>query len=119
MVRSSNDIEQWIKFFLSAVTETSKKGITTFKKIIVLRQKYENITDTLGRRRALAKKLLLYMFSKPLININQASKELDVVFNTADALIKELVKNGILKKTTSSKRNQLFVLKEYLDLFKK
>ncbi|MGB2962021.1 MAG: Fic family protein [Candidatus Omnitrophota bacterium] len=119
MVRSSSDIEQWIKFFLSAVTETSKKGIATFKSIITLREKYENVIDTLGRRRNLAKKLLLYMFSNPITNINQASKELDVVFNTANTLIQELLKKGILERKDPSKRNQFFILKEYLDLFKK
>jgi Fic family protein len=119
MVRNSNNAEQWIKFFLSAVTETSKKAINTFKNIIVLEKKYENIIDTMGRRKALARKLLLYMFSNPIININQASKELDVVFNTANSLIQEFVKKDVLKKTTPSQRNQFFALKEYLDLFKK
>lgn len=118
MVRSSNDVEQWIKFFLVAVTETSKKGIATFKRIITLREKYANITDTLGRRTPLAKKLLLYMFSNPIITVNQASEELGVVYNTASSLIKALLDKKILTKTSAAQRNQFFELKEYLDLFK-
>lgn len=119
MVRESHNAEQWIKFFLSAVTETSKNGINTFKDIIRLRKKYNAIINTLGRRKKLAQKLLLYMFSNPIININQASKELGVVFNTSNSLIQELLKKGILTKTNPSKRNQFFALEEYLNLFKK
>jgi len=117
MVRASNNIEQWIKFFLSAIIETSKKGINTFERIIELRGKCEEKIDSFGRRRKIGKKLLLFLFSDPIINANQVSKELGVAFNTANSIIQQFVIAGILQPKTSSQRNRSFVMKEYLDLF--
>ena len=62
-VRSRNDMDQWIIFFLSAVIETAKKGKDTFEKIIALRHKYLQQIMTLGRRAKLAHELLLNLFS--------------------------------------------------------
>jgi len=119
MVRISNNIEQWIKFFLSAVTETSKNGIETFEKIIDLRKRYEKIINTFGRRKILGQKLLLHLFANPTITTNTLSKELDIVFNTANSLIQEFLKKELLQERTSAKRNRSYVMTEYLNIFNK
>ena len=43
MVRISNDLEQWITFFLNGIVETAQHGLKTFKAIIALRQEYDTI----------------------------------------------------------------------------
>lgn len=119
IVRKSNDLEQWIIFFLNGVITTSKDSINTFKKIINLRKKYNTKIITMGSRSKNAQKLLLYMFSKPIINIKTVEKELAISFNSANRLLKTLVDLKILKELTGFSRNRLFVLEEYLELFKK
>lgn len=119
MVRQSNNLEQWVKFFLSGVIETATDGIKTFKDIISLRREYESKILTMGIRGKNAQKLLLFMFSRPIINNKIVEKELSVSFNSANRLIKSLADLGMLKEITGYTRNRLFVLKEYLDLFKK
>jgi len=119
MVRQSNNLEQWIKFFLNGTIEAAADSVKTFKSIINLRQKYEEKIITLGSRAKKAQKLLLYMFSNPIIDNKKAMKELEISFNSANRLIKALIDLGLLTEITGFSRNRLFELKEYLDLFKK
>ena len=119
MVRHTNNLKQWVKFFLNGIIEISRDGIETFKNIIVLRQHYEVKIMTLGSRAKKGQKLLLFMFSRPIVNAKTVAKELGVSFNSANRLIKVFIDLGLLTEVTGFSRNRLFVLKEYLDLFKK
>jgi Fic family protein len=118
MVRKSNEIEHWGKFFLTGVIETSKDSIFTFEKIIKLRQKYEDtIIEKIGKRSKLAKDLLMYLFTDPVVEIKDIEKILKITTPTANALTKELMKVGILKEKTGFSRNRVFVLWEYFNCF--
>lgn len=119
LVRESNDIEQWLRFFLTGALQTAQQGKETFEKIIQLRQKYEDsIERRMGiRRRVAAKQLLLKLFSKPVVSVKDIMSMLPVTFQTASTLAKEFEKLGLFEEKTGYTRNRIFFLKEYLDLF--
>ena len=119
VIRKSNDLEQWIKFFFNGVIETAQSGIMTFKKIMELRSQYEEKILVLGSRVKNAQELILFMFSRPIVNNQTIMKRLGIGFDTANRLVKSLVSLEILVELTGSSRNRLFALKDYLDLFKK
>lgn len=117
-VRTRNDMDQWIIFFLSAVIETAKKGKDTFGKIIILREKYERTILTLGRRAKLAHTLLLQLFTNPAVDTAMAADKLGIGLSSANRLVNDLAKKEVLREITGYSRNRMFVLHAYIDLFK-
>lgn len=118
-VRERNDMDQWLVFFLSAVTETAKKGKSTFEEIIELRKRYEKKILTFGRRTKLAHELLLQLFSNPAVSVARIGKQLNISTSSAHRLANELEQVGILKEITGFSRNRVFILHEYIELFKR
>ena len=117
-VRDRNDMDQWIIFFLSAVIETAKKSKNTFRKIISLRGVYEQRIIKNGRKIKLMNALLLRLFSNPAIRVSDVSNLLGKSISTSNNLIKEMERIGILKEITGFSRNRIFILHEYLDIFR-
>lgn len=118
-IRERNDMDQWIIFFLSAVIETAKKGKATFEAITELRKQYEQKIMALGRRAKPAHDLLLHLFSAPAVTVADIVKILNVSVGTANTLANELNQIGILKEMTGFSRNRVFILHEYVQLFKR
>lgn len=118
-VRERNDLDQWIVFFLSAVIETAEKSKELFEKIIQLRAKYESKILELGRRAKTAHNLLLQLFSNPAITVAQTANRLGMSVSASNTLAREMERIGLLKEITGFSRNRIFVLHEYLDLFKR
>ncbi len=120
-VRESNDLEHWIRFFLTGVLETAKNSRETLEKIIDLRKRYETtIEKGMGiKRQKLGKELLRYLFSQPVMTIRDMEATLSVTFPTASAIALDFVKLGLFTEKTGRKKDRIFYLKEYLDLFTK
>lgn len=119
MARASDNLEQWIKFFLVGVAETAQNGKATFEKIIALRNRCESAMITLGRRAKMGQKLLRCLYSEPIMSAKKIGERLQITHPSVNQLIKDFQKIGILKEITGFKRNRLFVFKEYLELFEK
>ncbi len=117
-VRTSNNLIQWIKFFLVAVIETSDKGIFTFREILKLKENIEVVKLLfLGKRINKGKKLVSFLYRKPLINVKDVENILNVTTKPANGIIQEFEKLGILKEVTGYKRNRLFLFEDYFKLF--
>ena len=118
-VRKLNQLAQWIKFFLVGIIETSNKGIDTFKSILKLKEQIEdNKLTTLGKKLPTAKRLIKYLYRKPVVTAQDVLDELKVSLPTANSLLSDFENLKILNEKTGWKRNREFEFTEYLKLFK-
>lgn len=116
-VRASNDLGHWLKFFLTAVIETAEKGKQTFQSILALRNELESKMVTLGRRAENARALLLELYKKPAVSVNDVAGLLGLTHRAANGLVAQFVELGILEEITGYQRNRMFVFRKYLALF--
>ena len=116
--RTHNDINQWLKFFLTGVIETAKKGVTTFDGIMQLQKNLEIKLKTLGNRHVDAKKVIEYLYIQPVIEVSKVEEIIKKSNVTAYKLISDLEQLEILKEISGAQRNKLYVFKDYMDLFR-
>jgi Fic family protein len=117
-VRRNNDLTQWIKFFLEAVSQTCEVASRSLQQIMQLRRDCEGGRIIhLGKKAPNAKKLLDYLFTQPVITAQDVSGILGVSLVSSYKILDDFQRVGILKETTGFKRNRFFVFKEYLDIF--
>jgi len=116
--RTHNDITQWLKFFLSGVIETAKKGVSTFDGILQLQKVLEIKIKSLGNRSGDAKKVIDFLYTQPVIEVNRVEELIQKTNVTAYKLIDSLKKLEIIKEISGAQRNKLYVFNEYLNLFK-
>lgn len=116
-VRVSGDLIHWVRFFLQGVAETSAKGRDSFGKILALRTDVEQRILTLGKRAPNARATLNLLYRHPVISAADLEQQLGVSAPTAQALVKDLIRLGILVEITGQMRGRLYEFQPYLDLF--
>ena len=116
--RDASDLLHWVKFFLLAATETSKNGVKTLKAILRLKERIERERIvTLGKRAQRGLQLMDLLYKNPSVTASDVEKALSVTPKTANSLISEFARLGILIESTGGKRNRVFIFGEYLSLF--
>jgi Fic family protein len=119
-VRRKNDLLQWVKFFLEAVSQTSEKAAKSLQEIMRLRHDCQGTRIIgMGKRIPNAKKLLDHLFTQPVVNAQMVSEKLEISTVSSYKMIEEFVEIKILREMTGFKRNRYFVFQEYIDQFHK
>jgi Fic family protein len=119
LVRARNDIGQCVKFMLTAMMETCDKGIETFRKILELKEEIEGSRlPTLGRKTKVAKSLLNDLYSNPATDVARVKEILNLSQASANSLVADFERLGILEEITGFKRNRYFMFSEYVNLFR-
>ena len=118
VVRTKNDLVQWLKFFLEGIRVTAENSIQTFKDIIALRASVETKIITLGKKQMLAKNMLQYLYSEPITDMQSIATALNVSLPTVSRLLNDFVRLEILVELTGFKRNRVFAFEQYLKLFR-
>ena len=118
-VRTQNDMIGWIKFFLTAVIETSKIAKDKFKKVVEFTMEMDRKILNMTVKPENAKKLLDVLYDEPAVNRKKLVELTGITESTIKNIINNFVDKGILVETTGYTRNQIFKFQKYTDLFLK
>ncbi len=117
-VRTKGDYEQWVRFFLEAVIESSEDAMGTIDELSALRRKNEEQLRS-GRISSSLKAVFDYIGKSPIMELGKTSQVLGISFNSVSSAVKRLVELGILVQQGDSRRNRTFVYAEYLDILRR
>ena len=112
VVRKTGDWEQWIKFFLRGIAETSEEAISTAKEILALKKVCE---DMIVRSNNNYRQLLDLLFRVPVIDKQEVAERLNVSQPTANRIVEQFCELGILvDQKPESKRYKRYAFTKYL-----
>lgn len=119
-VRKTGDYEQWILFFLQALSDSAEDAIQTIDELTKIHnrnaQKFENMTK---RQQANAMNFLIYLEKNPIIDIQKTAAALNLSYNTVAKSVALFVDNGILQQTGKSGRSKIYSYVDYLAVLRK
>lgn len=118
IVRDKNDLGQWYKFFLVGVIETAKNGIITFDNILQLQKQTDIEIQSLGSRATKAKKIIDYLYKRPMISADKISEIASISMPSSYKLISDLENLNILKEKTGGQRSRVYAFDNYIKLFR-
>lgn len=114
-VREKGEYEEWIKFYLRAVKNQSKKSTETAVKILDKKEDYRNKL----RERGVPENCMILMeqmFDLQSRTISDISEELNVSYHTARSYIRALRGENIAEELERDGREQHYILGEILDM---
>lgn len=118
LVRTKNDLAQWLKFFLVGVIETAENSVSTLDSIISLKTEIEqNKILLMGKRTQTAMQFFHSLFKQPIVSIAHVQKTTGLSPKAANDLVSIFVESNILKETSGYQRNRVFAFDDYVKLF--
>ncbi len=117
--RDSGQIEEWLKFFLTAIWRVSHAAAETARQVLSLRETHRREVIEAHPGSAYGVQLLDYLFQRPFLTVNDAARHLRVSYPTANGLVKSFTARGILKETTGQGRNRLFIYGAYMEILER
>lgn len=118
-VRRTGNFEQWIRFFLEAVSKAASDSLEAIRQLSVLHDTNVEKLPKTTRSKDNLRAVFDYIEQYPIIDIKRTAKELEVSYNTVAAAVRKLVELGILQETTNAARNRVFAYEEYLAILRK
>ena len=112
-----NELLNWVAFFLEASIQTAKAAKTKFREAVQLVQTY-NEKLAIQKTTESALTVIKAMYSKPVATINELTAITGLTPPTVSQAIKALQDEGILHEMTGNRRNRIFAMSEYINVFR-
>ncbi len=118
-VRRNGNYEQWIKFFLLAISEAAIDATETIDKLIELHDKVTEKINSFGKAKTSALRLMAYLEENPIIEIGKTAQDLNIAYNTVSRAVNLLIENGILIQSDKIGKTKIYSYEEYLNILRK
>ena len=118
LVRSKNDLGQWIKFCLTGIIKTAENAAPVLKNIMELKASIEKERIMLmGKRSKQGIEFFHLLFEKPVVTIKAVQTMTGLSPKAGNDLVQAFVEQKILVEITGYQRNRVFVFDEYIKMF--
>ena len=117
-VRLNDRYEEYIKFFLLCLRDTTTSVINKITSINDLHKKILSILPTTNRQKNSYEIVFNYIEQNPIFTIKQIQKKMKLSYNTVNTIVEYFKNLKILILKDNVKRNRVYVYEEYIDLFK-
>lgn len=118
-VRRSGNYEQWVRFFLEAVSAAAADAVESIAQLAELHDQNLALLPKTKRSKDNVRAVFDYLEQHPIIDIKQTAAALNISYNTVSAAVKKLMELDILKETTNAARNRVFAYERYLKILRK
>ena len=119
-VRKTGDYEQWVMFFLQALSDSAGDAIQTIDALTALHnQSVAKLGAFSKRQQTNLLKLFAYIETNPIIDIQKTAAALGLSYNTVSKMVTILVDKGILWQTDKAGKAKIYSYADYLDILRK
>ena len=119
-VRKTGDYEQWVMFFLQALSDSAGDAIQTIDALTALHnQSVAKLGAFSKRQQTNLLKLFAYIETNPIIDIQKTAAALGLSYNTVSKMVTILVDDGILRQTDKAGKAKIYAYADYLDILRK
>lgn len=119
-VRKTGDYEQWVMFFLQALSDSAGDAIQTIDALTALHNQSVAKLGTFSKRQQTnLLKLFAYIETNPIIDIQKTAAALGLSYNTVSKMVTILVDEGILWQTDKAGKAKIYSYADYLDILRK
>jgi len=115
-VRIDGAWEEWIKFFLKGISDTSEEAAKSAREIIQLKEKLMAELYKSSIASIYAVRLIDLLFETPLISIKEVIVKLNISKEAANELVNKFEKIDILKEITGKQRYKKYSFKQYIEI---
>ena len=119
-VRKTGDYEQWVMFFLQALSDSAGDAIQTIDALTALHNPSVAKLGAFSKRQQTnLLKLFAYIETNPIIDIQKTATALGLSYNTVSKMVTILVAEGILRQTDKAGKAKIYSYADYLDILRK
>lgn len=115
-VSRDNAWEEWLMFFLKAISHQAREAFSRASELLDLRDEYR---DRYQDEANSVSHLAMEIFTKPYITVTEAEEILEMSFNTANTAVGRLESDGVLEEVTGQSRNRVFRADEVFNIIQK